>query len=512
MPLDILIEVFSLMYPRDLLNLARTTKGFRAFLMSRESEPFWRAARRQIEDLPECPTFLSEPAYANLVFFSHCHGCLKPNVKAVMWEFLVRYCPKCKNDLVADHLSGWTFIDNIERATGSRNFVNVHHSYPTRNSSYEEPHYHWPEIEQFDIKFRRGFQTMAARMSGSRRPSKTSRIGKCVKQRLRDEGWVLDLERMRAGEKHEFANLKGVRTSQKLTDNAWTAIRQHVFEYMGRVRERRLARDRHAHLCTRFEHLNEIIVVLEKKIKRCRDAATDWRPTFVDLAAQSDTFREVLNDPHTGIGQRVLALVDAYPAIVNSWLEARKAELAATVRQSVASIPDGVSVLDLAIALFDCTRCQWRGMRWQQVLAHECARVSWSSSRTDADPDYHRALLTTCCRLKWPCVWTQNPFTFNPVVDRMREAIEACGEDPDRVTFEQMESCEVRLVCKSCGNGQLDFSVFDWKTAAYHGSDADDILELTHVPDFEPLSANNASRARQFEASEKTKSDSTDNF
>ncbi|KAI0689362.1 hypothetical protein C8T65DRAFT_817778 [Cerioporus squamosus] len=99
MPLDILIEIFKFMHLRDLLNLARTTKGFRAFLMSRKSEPFWRAARRQIEDLPQCPTFLSEPAYANLMFFSHCHGCLKPNIKAVMWEFLVRYCPKCKSDM-----------------------------------------------------------------------------------------------------------------------------------------------------------------------------------------------------------------------------------------------------------------------------------------------------------------------------------------------------------------------------------------------------------------------------
>ena len=65
-------QIFGHMHPRDLLNLARTTKVFRAFLMSRSSAPFWRAARQQLE-LPECPPHLSEPAYANLVFFFHCH-------------------------------------------------------------------------------------------------------------------------------------------------------------------------------------------------------------------------------------------------------------------------------------------------------------------------------------------------------------------------------------------------------------------------------------------------------
>ena len=57
----------------DLLNLARATKSFRALLMSRQSVRFWREARLQVEDLPDLPSYLSEPAYANLLFFPHCH-------------------------------------------------------------------------------------------------------------------------------------------------------------------------------------------------------------------------------------------------------------------------------------------------------------------------------------------------------------------------------------------------------------------------------------------------------
>ncbi|TFK90033.1 hypothetical protein K466DRAFT_485512 [Polyporus arcularius HHB13444] len=73
MPLDVLFEIFAFLHPRDLLNLARTTKDFRAFLMSRDTAKFWERARMQVEDIPDKPAHLSEPAYANLLFFTHCH-------------------------------------------------------------------------------------------------------------------------------------------------------------------------------------------------------------------------------------------------------------------------------------------------------------------------------------------------------------------------------------------------------------------------------------------------------
>ncbi|KAI0725257.1 hypothetical protein C8Q72DRAFT_615136 [Fomitopsis betulina] len=95
MPLDILFEIFCCLEPRDLLNLARTTKPFRRFLMSRRSAQTWRAARANVEELPDCPAHLSEPQYANLLFFPYCNNCLRPNVRIVLWEFSARYCPTC---------------------------------------------------------------------------------------------------------------------------------------------------------------------------------------------------------------------------------------------------------------------------------------------------------------------------------------------------------------------------------------------------------------------------------
>ncbi|TFK81995.1 hypothetical protein K466DRAFT_557211 [Polyporus arcularius HHB13444] len=73
MPLDVLFEIFRSLHPRDLLSLARTSKDFRALLMSRSSASYWATSRKQIQGLPEIPEDISEPAFSNLIFCNHCH-------------------------------------------------------------------------------------------------------------------------------------------------------------------------------------------------------------------------------------------------------------------------------------------------------------------------------------------------------------------------------------------------------------------------------------------------------
>ncbi len=70
---DTLPKFFCYMQPMDLLNLARTSKEFRALLMNRSSAVFWKNARKNVERFPDCPPFLSEPAFANVAFSNHCH-------------------------------------------------------------------------------------------------------------------------------------------------------------------------------------------------------------------------------------------------------------------------------------------------------------------------------------------------------------------------------------------------------------------------------------------------------
>lgn len=68
-----LIQILSFLSPMDLLNLSRTSKDFRNLLLQRSSASVWKTARLQVDDLPDCPQDMSEPQYANLAFYPHCH-------------------------------------------------------------------------------------------------------------------------------------------------------------------------------------------------------------------------------------------------------------------------------------------------------------------------------------------------------------------------------------------------------------------------------------------------------
>ncbi|KAJ3836315.1 hypothetical protein EV361DRAFT_806158 [Lentinula raphanica] len=73
MPLDVVLEIFCYLEPRDLLWLACTTKDLRAILMSKSSVNIWRTTLRNVEGLPPCPADLNEPQFANLLFEPYCH-------------------------------------------------------------------------------------------------------------------------------------------------------------------------------------------------------------------------------------------------------------------------------------------------------------------------------------------------------------------------------------------------------------------------------------------------------
>ncbi|KAF8547193.1 hypothetical protein OG21DRAFT_951851 [Imleria badia] len=70
--LDVLFLIAADIHPLDLLSLARTCKSLRELLMDQSSAFVWETARRQV-GLPDCPADLTEPGYANLVFYPRCH-------------------------------------------------------------------------------------------------------------------------------------------------------------------------------------------------------------------------------------------------------------------------------------------------------------------------------------------------------------------------------------------------------------------------------------------------------
>jgi F-box domain len=66
-PTGAAFQIFGHLNPTDLLNLARSSKGFRGILMSRKASTVWKTSRLHFSPLlPAPPVDVAEPRWANL--------------------------------------------------------------------------------------------------------------------------------------------------------------------------------------------------------------------------------------------------------------------------------------------------------------------------------------------------------------------------------------------------------------------------------------------------------------
>lgn len=246
----------------------------------------------------------------------------------------------------------------------------------------------------------------------------------------------------------------------------WQQIRKDVVDYINKVRTRRLNQERHTLLCARLTKLAEVVAEWEHA-QGPRSADTDWHPNLADFACTS-TFRALIEAPaETEVTkQDFLQLVDQLNELRDTWLEQRRAEFEAKVPEEL--VQQGVSPLSLAVVSFNCKWCSQRRFRWPQVLSHACARSPYRTFLEDTDQQLRQALAVTCRKVGLLPVWradSHKMFSFLPLLDSTIAAIRACGRDPATASYEEMETCGVRLICRSCSPPYSRYEAFDWKDA-----------------------------------------------
>ncbi|KAI0332687.1 hypothetical protein GY45DRAFT_1320591 [Cubamyces sp. BRFM 1775] len=164
LPLDIVLEVFGHLEPRDLCNLVRTNRAIRDFLLNRrQSKAIWRDARERLGGLPDLPHFLSEPAYAHLLFSNHCHSCGKGPVYKILFPWFKRYCNKCMTNrsvrLCTISLDEEDFFTEIEG--DEEEVLNVVE--PSGDSWSERALVHVPQLEAFLQEWRAADESLDAK-------------------------------------------------------------------------------------------------------------------------------------------------------------------------------------------------------------------------------------------------------------------------------------------------------------------------------------------------------------
>ncbi|RPD57601.1 hypothetical protein L226DRAFT_610638 [Lentinus tigrinus ALCF2SS1-7] len=507
MPLDVLIEIFGFLHPRDLLNLARTTREFRDFLMSRDAISFWKASRKQVEGLPDPPPGVSEPAYANFLFFNYCHGCLKTGSHVMIyWKFLARYCKACKTDCL---------VSNTYKATGAimsefRALVPSERSILNAVTLKDGRHYYlWyqkAEVDQLAEQYnallksepdkRRAFvleriasveqrHKMAAALDEWHEGIKKETLAEkdalrdervdAVLEKLRAEGWGDEVDRMSEQAISRLASLDGVNRPTKLTERSWKSIRDAVFELMEKVRADRLEAEFNHMIKARLPYLKAVLFeYIHSQWLLDRKNVPVTYASVLDCALFPEVRAVLADDSEDVTKESIMAkLTDLIPPLVMKWMEERKNEFRSFVRAGLsgtdaASAPEP---LDLALVAFKCHCHSSNGqrIRFPEVLHDRCFRDP--TTRPSNDP-YERAVAALSV-----------PYHMVPVVERLyqtrdsivdtryllrREVIKACGMDPDTVTIAEMDACDARLRCRLCGTLARQ-EIHNWRTAQEHG-------------------------------------------
>ncbi|OCH92774.1 hypothetical protein OBBRIDRAFT_750811 [Obba rivulosa] len=515
MPVDILIEIFTRLDPGDLLNLARTTKDFRAFLTSRKFAWIWKEARSNIQGLPELPAHMNEVTYANLLFSPHCHNCGKGNVKMILWNFDARYCKDCKSKLL---LSDGGFLNAIVKLTGipftelaSQHILalacstldhlevtpwsNVYHVHQVKEfCDRAETVYNTQQWADFEREKRAFIEArrkhVATFVSWEKewvhaKTVETERVRRerleAIYSRLRDDGWGKELDFLDKEADESFLELSSVRQPKPLTERSWQSIKARLFEFMGNIRERRLTKDRQ-NLLTKRYHIFWCWIR-----GQCPDCAGDDGGMLpVDYAAMPEVraIIDVPGDVEVTVDS-FLPLLPLLPELRERWFEPWKTALEDKLKAYL-DVESCNNPLDLAAAYFDHGWAQRDYSRFPGVLSSCNIRTYvW-----EEDVYIQAIAREPGGTVKFPTRSTEKLELIKPARDIIG-LIRLIGGDPLATTYNEIRKLQVLVRCTKqaceildgtrCQNMTWDEAVDHLSRNRMHERDGSSSLEVIEV-------------------------------
>ncbi|EIW59876.1 uncharacterized protein TRAVEDRAFT_47178 [Trametes versicolor FP-101664 SS1] len=513
----------------DLLNLGRTSKNFRAFLLDKANErKLWVPALANTPGIPVRPPFMSEPAFAHLLYSPHCHNYGKSKVRDITYSCFNRLCPGCfsyktmRPDFAACDATTIDSSGTLSRVVfdnGNRELYRFRDDFVDRvfkefaalptpvtleavsalaekaRAAHRDtlPYAHdlhlWVEDQE---------EQRLARIEAIRK-----RRYEAILSRLREAGWKKELSLMDARKLEALSNFPVVRQASKLTNRGepWPKVKIALDEYMKRVQDRRLDWKYRALLKTRFGILEKALVA--HYVTLPRTARMDYRPQYIDFAFTPEC-RAIVDVPASE-PVTVEQFAAVIPALAQKWdADCRKA-LTDYLLPHLGDIPADVDPLELAISFFSCgssTLLRELGeLRYPTVIKHRCFRGdcfrharNYTIGTFFEDDVYTRTVKS----LDWTEFDLKQQLQSKPdnelqinspwqvratgdrdkartvlVVDIMRRIVSASGLDPARALLEDLEQSDVWLRCVTCEtqHPHNEILAMSWKGAFRHERD-----------------------------------------
>ncbi|KAH9927815.1 uncharacterized protein B0H18DRAFT_1002352 [Fomitopsis serialis] len=473
MPIDVIQEICLYLHPRDLLSLSRTSKSFHTFLMQRSSAYLWKGSIKNIVDLPPRPEGWIEPAWISLIFSPYCTACGTGKATTVYWEFLARFCARCRPQMVV----ATNRVDKILNSDQWRNF----HWIPkdifltaVEVTGFKGPCYSQSQVfEAIDTygKLYAAGKWDSARKLGdedikrARRSREhailcqkwaekeehlhTEEVEAVIRERLEDIasrlrplGWGLELDFVRGRNYTPLSEHKHVRVAKKLTERVWQNAQDELVQCMKHIRKERLEHEYEAMLTARWSVLKSAgDEMLDRSFGR-RPELMDYGIGFEDLALFKE-FRDIMCAPADEVVDRArfLALEGQLDTLVEKWRTRICKHLRGLLSKYKIKSPRGVDPLDLATTLFEFTESSFPRIEpFPNVIAPNALRFPTPRTRRDA----YEKFVYWQARADLSFIGTAlKPLKPNAFV---RRVIQLCGKDPDTATAREMDALDVRLV------------------------------------------------------------------
>ncbi|PBK89997.1 hypothetical protein ARMGADRAFT_301475 [Armillaria gallica] len=471
-PLEIYLEIFSYLCPVDLLRLARTTKHFRSFIMSRSVLSLWERARSYVDPLPIMSPLTSEPAIVDFMFEKGCNYCASEEKSRVMTMTTMRACQKC---VVRLYVSESELLVN-NKTTGLIKLIQAEHSVsfirhtllleegeqrrkyflPTmerlgqeydalngdRRAIYTWQREKYEELNQYNWLLSRAELWWAEQELKAKVDLVVDRLAE-VNRRLARLGWGEELARLPS---HLIKDHKLVNKSEKLTEKAWARMEHVLVDILQKHKDQRILSDR----------FNTVRNILSDALKRhLVSSSTSLAPDYVSLATTEDCKRILdatpLDQPLSK--DSFLPVLTRLPEIVDGWRTANEAKCLEMLRQATDADADEKD-LYLATTVFQCLACK-QPVMYPKVLVHQCEQLLGQRTSRPQKVD----------GLPW--LKPPNLFKFHQrASDAARAIVVTCRLDPKVTTYAQMNALHPLLECL----GRHDFGrlVLRWQQALAH--------------------------------------------
>ncbi|KAL0066954.1 hypothetical protein AAF712_005943 [Marasmius tenuissimus] len=480
-PLDVILEIFKYLWPREILHLSRTSKSLRELLMSRSSAPIWRAARIN-SGLPPLPPDLSEPRYASLAFDPYCNVSLIEVYDPLMSRsrippsfFTGNQLPNAGKDWSRD-IFAMTALETRGRFIPGRWDGTQSYHLPSIESLYSE--YKQVEDDALALEAWRNAKheaylaifkhskecefwrnEMIADREEELDEMRSERADEII-ARLAEDGWdELDLE--------EFRNTHhcDLYRPERINEYNWESQKARFTDDLRTIQDKRLRKKRHRLLLATFSSYCE------------QQTYTVYLP-IGDLLLSSAKITKLLGEgtPEKAVETVYSEMVKAeVPRANRKWIRRVEKQLLRVLRMVLPNT--GIEAVRSLLTVFRCLVC--RSLLWYpKVLVHGCFSKGWADWKEHRKQQDEEGLLnldswSKSFDLIWRYrlgLWLLDPakIVYEPdASNHMDNILSLCGINPESVSVEELEVEDPFLECLECGKGDFRF-IIGWTQAMSH--------------------------------------------